>query len=53
MIFLSLAFSYQEIVELFDKQDGLRKIINEVCVNYIFVKIVFINFLFKISDFND
>ncbi|KAH9527021.1 hypothetical protein DERF_001069 [Dermatophagoides farinae] len=38
MVFLSLAFSYQEIVELFDKQDGLRKIINEISMIDLFSK---------------
>lgn len=30
LLFLSLTFSYQIILELFDNQDGLRKVINEI-----------------------
>lgn len=49
MIFLSLAFSYHEIVELFDKQDGLRKIINEVCIYSLLVCLLRYFYILQLS----
>lgn len=40
MIFFSLTFSYRLILDQFDIQDGLRKVLNEVCYVLIFVQLI-------------